>query len=344
MINTDTMCVTKMLEEEIRPKNLMANYAKCLEMDIKQLLQYKDGFVYVNCPACNSRNSEEVFKKNELTYVTCLDCGTIYTNPRPTPIILDRHYAESKTYHYWNKYIFPASEEARREKIFKPRAERVASICHQNNTRTNTLLEVGAGFGTFCEEIDKLDIFNQIIAVEPTPDLAHTCRNKGLNVIEKPIEQVDLGTKSIDVIVSFEVIEHLFSPFDFLYSCKKLLSPNGLLILTCPNVRGFDIILLRSLSSTFGIEHLNYFHPTSLSLLALRCGFKVMEILTPGKLDTELVRKKALSGELDISTQPFLKYLLIYEWNRLGNNFQQFLADNLLSSHMWMVAQKEDLQ
>ena len=334
-----------MLEEEIRPQNLMINYTKYLEMNIKRLLHYKDGFVYISCPACKaSLNSKKLFKKNELTYVTCLDCGTVYTNPRPTPIILDKHYAESEKYYYWNKYIFPASEEARREKIFKPRAERVANICHLNNIGTDTLLEVGAGFGTFCEEIDKLNIFNQIIAVEPTPDLAHTCCNKGLNVIEKPIEQVDLGTKSIDVIVSFEVIEHLFSPFDFLYSCKRLLSPNGLLILTCPNVRGFDITILQELSSTFGIEHLNYFHPASLSLLASRCEFKVLEILTPGKLDVELVRNKIRSGELDISTQPFLKYLLIDEWDRVGSNFQQFLADNLLSSHMWIVAQKEDIQ
>jgi len=38
-----------------------------------------------------------------------------------------------------------------------------------------------------------------------------------------------------------------------------------------------------------------------------QCGFEVLESLTPGQLDAELVRRKALSGELDLSADEFLK-------------------------------------
>ena len=65
-----------------------------------------------------------------------------------------------------------------------------------------------------------------------------------------------------------------------------------------------------------------------------------MEVLTPGKLDAELVRKKILTGELDVSLQPFLNQILVDEWERVGDSLQQFLADNMLSSHMWLVARK----
>ena len=140
--------------------------------------------------------------------------------------------------------------------------------------------------------------------------------------------------------MSFEVIEHLFSPRDFLNSCASIMQPGGLLVLTCPNVKGFDIVALKALSDSVDVEHLNYFHPKSLSYLVEECGFETLEVLTPGKLDAELVRKKILSGEFDISSQPFLKQILLDEWERIGADFQQFLADNLLSSHMWIVARK----
>ena len=327
-------------ESEIRPDHLMQGQAEALAADIRWLLQRKDDFVHVPCPACGSENAIKAFEKNELTYVICSDCGTLYTNPRPTPAILEMYYARSKNYWYWNKYIFPASEKARRGKIFRPRAERIADISKRHGIINGVLMEVGAGFGTFCEEVQRLGLFRRVIAVEPTPDLAETCRRRGLEVIEERIEKVRLERDTIDVVASFEVIEHLFSPRDFLLSCASILSTGGLLVITCPNVRGFDIVVLQALSNPVSVEHLNYFHPASLSRLLTECGFEVLEALTPGKLDAELVRKKALAGKLDLTTQPFLQQILIDEWERVGDAFQQFLADNQLSSHMWLVARK----
>ena len=81
---------TILRESEIRPDHLMQGQAEALAADIRWLLQHKDGFVHVPCPACGSENATKAFEKNELTYVICSDCGTMYTNPRPTPAILDR--------------------------------------------------------------------------------------------------------------------------------------------------------------------------------------------------------------------------------------------------------------
>ena len=50
------------------------------------------------------------------------------------------------------------------------------------------LYDVGAGYGTFCEEVSRLG-FDRVIALEPEPHLAQTCRDKGLEVIEAPVEQ-----------------------------------------------------------------------------------------------------------------------------------------------------------
>ncbi len=326
--------------EEISPEHLVPEQVERFASDIQRLLQHRHEFVAVPCPACESERGEKFFEKFGMTYLVCSDCETVYISPRPTPALLEMYYATSENYAYWNKYIFPASENARREKIFRPRVDRILEICGRHNVPRGVLLEVGAGFGTFCEELQRRNVFRRVIAVEPTPDLAQTCRNRGLEVIEKPIAQVHLEGGAVDVVASFEVIEHLFSPREFLFGCASVLAPGGLLVITCPNVKGFEVAVLGAISDTVDVEHLNYLHPRSLSNLLTKCGFRVLEAMTPGELDAELVRRKALAGEFKIDAHPFLKELLIDRWEELGDAFQRFLAENGLSSHMWLVARR----
>jgi hypothetical protein len=87
-------------------------------------------------------------------------------------------------------------------------------------------------------------------------------------------------------------------------------------------------------------EHLNYFSPPSLRQLLAACNFEVVEIDTPGRLDAQLVRKKALAGEIDLQADAFLRRVLVDEWDRLGGAFQAFLSEHGLSSHMWVVARR----
>lgn len=327
-----------MKEEEIRPEQLMLENFELRSEDIKLLLHQKEKFCNVPCPACESDNYKFVFEKEGFTFVICKECETLFINPRPTFTMIRKFYETSKCMKHWNK-IFSVTEESRRNEIFAPRVERVMELCKKNNSKGGVLLDVGAGFGTFCEEITKKGFFDKVIAVEPSHELAEACRHKGLNVIQEPIEKIKLD--EVNVITSFELIEHLFYPRDFLISCARALSKNGLLILTTPNIKGFDLLILNMLSDNIaGPNHLNYFHPKSLTKLLQECGLNVIEVLTPGKLDAEIVRKKILAGQLDISNQPFLNHILIEKWETLGYAIQRFLADNGLSSHMWVVAKK----
>lgn len=335
---TDAASVLR--EAEIRPDALREGQQVSHQADIQWLQERLADFVHVACPACAADAPVHAFEKWSFSYVRCGACETLYMSPRPSPATLDEFYARSENYAYWNAHIFPASEDVRREKIFRPRAAAVASFCERYGTQTRTLLEVGAGFGTFCEEIRGLGRFQRIIAVEPTPDLAASCRRRGLEVLEEPVERVNLPAGQVDVITSFETIEHLFSPESFVRRCADLLAPGGLLVLTCPNSKGFDIVVLGEQSTAVDNEHLNYFHPRSLAALVERCGLEVVDVLTPGKLDVELVRTQVVDGAFDLDGQPFLWQVLIEEWPAGADAFQSFLADNRLSSHLWLVARK----
>lgn len=328
-------------ENDIRPDTLIAGQQKAIEKDIAHLLKQKDAFVAVPCPACTATEYESAFEKNGFHYVHCRTCETLYVNPRPTPEIIEDFLKHSENYAYWSTHIFPVSEVVRREKIFKPRVDRLIALCKKHTIATDALLEVGAGYGIFAEELSTRGVFKRIVAVEPSNVLASHCRARGIEVIEATIENVDPKKhESFDIVVNFEVIEHLFSPREFLLQCRAFLKPGGLFMVTCPNGKGFDITVLGKLSGTVDHEHLNYFNPASLALLLESCGFKVIESLTPGTLDVELVRKKILDGTFDASGQPFLKQVLIDGWEEHGIAFQQFLQDQRLSSNMWLIAKR----
>jgi 2-polyprenyl-3-methyl-5-hydroxy-6-metoxy-1,4-benzoquinol methylase len=333
--------MTQLSEEQIRPQQMMADKQKYVDADREYLLTRKHRWVQVNCPACDANVPFPYGEKQGFTYVRCGECDTVYTNPRPSLELMHEFYAQSQNYAYWNAHIFPATEDMRRERIFRPRAQRLADFCRTYNMSGGTLLEIGAAFGTFCTAVRDLNLFTRIIALEPTPDLAQTCRERGLETLETFVENVQ-ETAFADVICAFEVLEHLFSPYDFVCQCARLLKPTGLLVMSFPNAKGFDTMTLKMRSNTYDHEHVNYLHPQSVPRLLERGGFEVLTIETPGKLDAELVRKHALTGAYDLTQQPLLQEVLVNRWEELGETFQEFLANNRLSSHMWVVGRKHE--
>ena len=267
-----------MRETDIRPAELMDEQAKRFARDIEWLHGQASRFVRVGCPACESCDAEVWDSSTFTCWARCGRCATVYMNFRPTAEVLADYYRRSEQYAYWAEVIFPASEKARMA-IAMQRAENLAAIAGDRHR----LLDVGAGYGTFAEAAD---YYFDVVALEPEPHLANCCADRGLAVIEAPFEEA--GIPPVDIITAFEVIEHLFSPRDFLHRCAETLPTDGLLCLTCPNVRGFEIEVLGAESKAVDPEHLNLFHPASLAMLLNAAGFEVIESETPGRLDCEL--------------------------------------------------------
>ena len=328
-----------MKEEDIRPKELLAENSRLLVEDIKNILKHKDDFVKINCPACESNSFRHLFDKDGFSFVVCQSCETVFVNPRPTKEQLADYYASSKCYEHYNNVLFPATEKSRREKIFIPRAKKIEKLCKKYNIKRKTMVDAGAGFGTFCEEIHNMSIFETIIAVEPAQSLARTCRQRGITVYESTIE--NLNIEKVDFMTSFELVEHLFWPKEFILSCGRLLSKGGFLYITTPNIKGFDMVVLgKQNDNILAPNHLNFFHPDSLRRLISDCGLETVEITTPGLLDAELVSKKVESGKISLENQPFLSVLFNSD-KKTMESFQKFLSENCLSSHMSILARKK---
>lgn len=329
-----------MKESDIRPEDLVKEVLKLHEEDVRELMKQNNKFVEVNCPCCGEKEHILEYEKEGFFFEKCVKCNTIYITPRPTVDMLADFYAHSRSMNFWNEVMFPKSETYRKEKLFKSRASKVIEICKKYGNDFGTIVDVGAGYGTFCEVVKETNAFKRVIAVEPSTGLAKTCEKKGIETINKPIEKVAL--KNASVVTNFEVIEHLFNPEEFVRACSEVLPKDGILVITTPNIEGFELKLLKTLSPNVGgPDHLNYFTPYSISYLLEKCGFEILEVSTPGKLDAELVRKEIISGNIDVSEDRLLKTVLVDHWEDAGESFQEFLEENKLSSHMWAIAKKK---
>lgn len=61
--------------------------------------------------------------------------------------------------------------------------------------------------------------------------------SEGISFLCKNVENMQnvFESKSFDMIVSFETIEHLQNPVSFLNELKRLIKPDGIIIISCPN-------------------------------------------------------------------------------------------------------------
>jgi 2-polyprenyl-3-methyl-5-hydroxy-6-metoxy-1,4-benzoquinol methylase len=324
-------------EDELRPPDLMRLKEPALAHDIAFLQRRRAQFVAVPCPGCGGREASPWGEKSGFRFTRCPACRTIWMNPRAPQELLHGFYRQSENYAFWNRHIFPASEPVRRERLFVPRAQRTVAACRRFGAGPGTLMDVGAAFGTFCDAVRAEGHFTRVVAVEPTPELAQTCRDRGIETYEEPVERLSLPPRSVDVITAFEVLEHLFSPEGFLRRCAAFLAPGGLLIATCPSGEGLGTLVIGARAKAVDHEHINLFNPESLARLFGACGLEVLEVATPGELDVELLMKAFAEDPSLAQGQGFFSHLFGAGREALRSAFQQFLRDNLLSSHLWIV-------
>jgi SAM-dependent methyltransferase len=330
-----------MKESEIRPQELFDRYLALARRDVEVMLARRDGFAPVPCPACGLDVPAPAFVKEGFTYVLCRECGSLYASPRPTPEMLGSFYRDGESVKFWSTDFFKKTAEARREKMFRPRARLVAELLDRNPARDGLVFaDIGSGYGIFLEEVRALGRFTSVLGIEPGPDLATVCRGLGFTVIQKPVEDVSPAECLADVATAFEVLEHVHDPLPFLIACRRLLRSDGTLLFTTLTVSGFDIQTLWERSNAVHPpHHLNLLSVEGLERLVARAGLRLLELSTPGQLDVDIVAN-ALKADPALALPRFVRTLLARD-EATRREFQELLARRRMSSHVRVVASPE---
>jgi 2-polyprenyl-3-methyl-5-hydroxy-6-metoxy-1,4-benzoquinol methylase len=327
-----------MKEADIRPEHLHRRY---LELSAQDAMRCFDNVsrAEIPCVACGAECGELQFKKSGFDYAKCQNCGTLYQSPRPPIEAFEAFYRDSISSRYWAEEFFPAVAEARRESIFRPRVERLLSLCAERNISVDRLIEVGSGFGIFLEEWRARSPGTEFLAIEPSAKMASVCRGKGFSVEEDIVENVRGWHGYADLVVCFEVLEHVYDPVGFVKILGNLVRPGGYVFVSTLGVDGFDIQTLWEKSNSISPpHHINFLSIEGFKRTFARAGFVDVNVTTPGKLDVDIVRNAFRHDPSVLKNNRFAQ-MLVRDATK-ASLFQDFLAANQFSSHVWVLARR----
>ncbi|MEI6155417.1 MAG: class I SAM-dependent methyltransferase [Deltaproteobacteria bacterium] len=295
----------------------------------------------MNCRLCSSKNTRVIHPGpirsggvgsefiDGFTVIGCEDCGFAFLNPIPEN--LDRFY---ETHEYREKFDYEFSPASIQKKYDHEQNERVQRIGIQN-LRSKTVLDLGASAGVFLDAIK--GVADQTIAVEPSEIFREYLISKGHIYYPYP-EDAIAANECADIVTSFDVIEHLPDPANFVRQAFKLLKRGGTFILSMPNL---DDLLLRAHSVAFEpfffqIAHLNYFGKRAIPVLFEGSGFPLPKIGFLHKYGIEnLIR---WSKYLSPGTVPEVDGLFDEAFNR---HYRVEIERSGIASHLFIVAKKD---
>jgi SAM-dependent methyltransferase len=174
------------------------------------------------------------------------------------------------------------------------------------------VLDVGCATGVFLDLMR--DCGWRTAGLDVSSYAVEASKAKGLEAIQRGINAAPWGPASFDLITLWDVIEHLEHPLAALRSCRSLLRPNGLLVISTPDVSAPLAHLLGSywLGYRSAGEHLFFFGRKSLRDLLTRAGYEILSEQAVGKY-----------MPLDYLSTRLGYYTRIFRWLRLGDLFSQ---------------------
>lgn len=327
-----------MKEQEIRPRALFKGLLEASRDDAARLFADRSRFLEIPCPACGSALVGDRFTKAGFEYRLCGDCGSLYQSPRPSAELFDSFYRESKFVEFFASEFYRQTEDSRRTLLFRPRARLVAEWAQRLNG-ADSLADVGAGYGTFLEEVRSHGVFRRLIAVEPAARLAKVCRRKGFEVVESSVEGAAQTGLGADFCTCFEVFEHVHNPAAFVRALAQTLRPGGTVLFTTLTVSGFDLLELWDQSkSIMPPHHINLCSLEGFERLVAGAGLEMVDLATPGALDVDIVAN-TVDEEPTASVSRFAQNIITAP-DATRQRFQQFLQDHRMSSHVRVIARR----
>lgn len=233
--------------------------------------------LYALCDICTSATYNHYFDRDDgQTVVKCKNCGFCYLNPKPDQQYLDsiymkRSYFKNDTTTIGYSDYFSYQQENMFWQIMKKKILKLSKL------KISTCLDIGCASGDFLQLMTREGAIGY--GVELSPHAAKLARNKNLVIYNKKFEDIHFQDH-FELITLFDVIEHVESPTLFMKKVYSLLNPDGLVVITTPNLKKFNLDGSQWLGFTSSHEHLYFFTPETIKRLLAQSGFILLKIET----------------------------------------------------------------
>jgi ubiquinone/menaquinone biosynthesis C-methylase UbiE len=140
------------------------------------------------------------------------------------------------------------------------------------------MLEVGTGSGYFTTFVEQEFPTADIVGVEYDPRLVALGQAKvrRATLMQGNAEELKIEGERFDVVVSLQVIEHLYRPELMLARVHELLRPGGVFIYTTPNVGGLGAKVMGEKWHAYCADHVSLKTVTQWRELTEQHGFRTL--------------------------------------------------------------------
>ena len=138
------------------------------------------------------------------------------------------------------------------------------------------ILEIGTGSGFFLDFASESFPNSQFTGLEYDERLLQETKQRApkANLHQGNAESFALGLNQYDLIVSFQVIEHLYNPGAMLNNVKAHLKPGGIFLVTTPNLSGVGARLMKDRWHGYRDDHVSLKHKEDWDALIESHGFE----------------------------------------------------------------------
>lgn len=250
---------------------------------------------HTHCPLCQGNNYKRILTKFERNIVKCRKCGLIYANPRIQESELFERYTSS---FFFDEYLpaFKATSTHYDLNIIRSHFFLFLQLIAKYFTPGKRLLDVGCGAGFFLKAAEEKGW--EVEGVEISPAASEYAQNiVRVKVLKGKLEDKHLPAEKYDLAVLSETIEHLMNPLDTLKEIYRILTKEGILLISTPDYNSLSRLFLRKNWAVISPEeHFSIFTKKNLCHILQKANFCVLGIRNLRQLNPEYTHDKKRLG------------------------------------------------
>lgn len=274
------------------------------------------------CKLCGSKNSRIIYDapirmgglgkytQQNIPMYQCESCGVIWHDSVREG--LDQYYESEE-------YRDSMGEGSDEEVFYRNHDRETLDKLEYTGTelfRNKVVADIGCGAGSFLDYVS--GVSKSVVAVEPSKVYQRVLSRKGFSTYSYAVDALPDWKGQVDVITSFDVIEHVEDPLAFMRDTYELVSPTGVVITGTPT----DAPIMRRLLGThyekqvlFSTQHLWIFSKDNLRLIAEKAGFQRIEAKYFQRYGLENLLGWCLEKKPKAAIdEPFFRNELDYAW------------------------------
>lgn len=220
------------------------------------------------CPWCGSDKAQinlwlkdDFLTKEDFHICECLNCGLLYTMPRPPKEKIGDYYKSEEYYsHQENKKGFiPKLYEAVKKVNLKHKYGMATK-----GIQPGKLLDIGCGVGDFIHTAETKGW--ECTGVEPSEDAQNIARQRIKACIIQSQDLEKLEDESFDIITMWHVLEHVDNLKWQVEQLHRLVKPNGRIVIAVPNYKSYDGQFYKEKWAAYDVpRHLNHFNKQTIT-------------------------------------------------------------------------------